>query len=208
MIATGRSVVICFIFPPYTNHVSLDTCVSEWGNEVKRKSRLLALVFVVLLVGWPVYHIYAMLLGHSQKQDAGRLLYQVSLFQMELLGSFLHDMDKLHDTDGLNPLRQAVYTANFAHEHLVLAYGDKEVTPLYGLSQLMQYVVRLQIGGQRPLKADEVQTLSEVQKQYADLYEAYGQLMSPQNSIVGSQNDKLVKSDKLITELLRKKLLQ
>jgi hypothetical protein len=176
--------------------------------SVKRKSRLLAVVFVVLLVAWPAYQIYAMLLGHIEKQDAGKLLYQVSLFHMELLGSFLHDMDKLHDTNELNPLRQAVYTANFAHEHLVLAYGEEEVTPLYGLSQLMQYVVRLQIGGQRPLKADEVQTLAEVQTKYADLYDAYGKLMSPNNSIVGSQNDRLAKTDKLMTELLRKKLLQ
>jgi hypothetical protein len=149
-----------------------------------------------------------MMSSHSERQDAGKLLYQVSLFQMELLGSFLHDLDQMQGTEGLDLLRQAIYTANFTHEHLVLAYGEEELTPLSGLTQLMQYVVRLQIGGQRPLKAEEAQTLDQVRKHYDDLYDAYGKLMSPDHEIISSQNDRLLKTDKAMTELLRKKLLQ
>jgi hypothetical protein len=72
----------------------------------------------------------------------------------------------------------------------------------------MQYVVRLQIGGPRPLKTEEAQTLDQVRKQYADLYDAYGKLMSSTNKIDSSQNDRLIKIDKAMTDLLRKKLLQ
>jgi hypothetical protein len=175
---------------------------------MRRKGRLVVCICILLLIGWPVFRIYGMLHVHSERQDAGQLLYKVSLFQMELLGSFLQQMNKTPDTDGLNSLRQAVYTAMFAHDHLVLAYGENEVSPLNGLPQLMQYVVRLQIGGQRPLRLEEVQTLADIQKLYGDLYEAYGKLLSPSNKIVSSQNDKLAKTDKAIVELIRKKLLQ
>lgn len=174
---------------------------------MRLKRKVLLYVILMFLVIWPVYQIYEMATGHGEKEDAGKLLYQVSLFQMELLGSFMQDVEK-KDTGALNDLRQAVYTANFTHEHLVLAYGTDHLTPLTGLSQLMQYVIRLQIGGNRPMKADESQAMLEVRRQFAELYDAYGKLLSSHNDIVSSQNDRLIKADKAIQELLRKKLLQ
>ncbi|MFH5182209.1 S-adenosylmethionine decarboxylase [Paenibacillus sp. TAB 01] len=162
---------------------------------------------LLFLAGWPAFQIYEMTAGHAEKEDAGKLLYQVSMFQMELLSSFMQDVGK-KDTGSLNELRQAVYTANFTHDHLVMAYGDDRLTPLNGLSQLMQYVIRLQIGGNRPLKPDESQTLVQVSELFAEMYDAYGQLLSSSNKIVSSQNDRLLEADKAMQELLRKKLLQ
>lgn len=175
---------------------------------MKRKRRWALYLILMFFIVWPVYQIIGMVSAHTEKQDAGKLLFQVSLFQMELLSSYLHDIDKVKDTESLNPLRQAVYTANFTHQHLVLAYGEDVLTPLDSLSQLMQFVLRLQIGGQRPLKTDEVQALLEVRKQFDDLYDAYGKLLSSRNEIVASQNQRLQKDDKAVTELLRKKLIQ
>ncbi|MCR8629620.1 S-adenosylmethionine decarboxylase [Paenibacillus radicis (ex Xue et al. 2023)] len=176
---------------------------------MRRRRKLLFYVFLLLAGCWSLYQINSLIMGsHTEKQNAGKLLYQVSLFQMELLGSFLHDANQSQGTEGLDMLRQAIYTANFTHEHLVLAFGEDELVPLKGLTQLMQYVVRLQIGGQRPLKADESQTLEQVRKQYADLYDAYGKLMSTDHKIVSSQNERLIKTDKAMTELIKKKLLQ
>ncbi|WP_028547658.1 hypothetical protein [Paenibacillus sp. UNC451MF] len=175
---------------------------------MKRKRKWVMYVILAFLIVWPVYQIIGMVSEHSEKQDAGKLLYQVSLFQMELLSSYLHDTDKVKDTESLNPLRQAVYTANFTHQHLVLAFGENSLTPLESLSQLMQFVIRLQIGGQRPIKSDEVQALLEVRKQFDDLYDAYGKLLSSRGDIIASQNQRLQKDDKAMTDLLRKKLLQ
>ncbi|MCS7458750.1 S-adenosylmethionine decarboxylase [Paenibacillus doosanensis] len=172
------------------------------------KRKLTLYLIVAVLIVWPLYQITAMIGSRSEKQDAGKLLYQVSLFQMELLSSYLHDIEKVQDTEGLSPLRQAIYTADFTHQHLVLAFGESELSPLGGLSQLMQYVIRLQIGGQRPLKADEAQTLTDARKLFDDLYDAYGKLLSSRDEIVSSQNQRLQKDDKAIVELLRKKLLQ
>jgi hypothetical protein len=173
---------------------------------MRRKSKLILYMLLVLLLAWPVYQIYGMVLGFTEKQDPRKLLYQVSYFQMELLGSFLQNIDKTKDTEGLNSLRQAIYTANFSHEHLVLAYGSKELTQLQGLPQLMQYILRVQIGGQRALRADEAQTLLEIRKLFADLYDAYGRLLSSSYTIIGSQNTALIKADKAIVELIHKKM--
>ncbi|MFE5320176.1 S-adenosylmethionine decarboxylase [Paenibacillus sp. NPDC056579] len=175
---------------------------------MKRKPNIIIYVIVAFLIIWPLYQIIGMVRGHSETEDAGKLLYQVSLFQMELLSSSLHDVDKAKDTNSLNPLRQAVYTASFTHEHLVQAYGAKKLRPLEGLSQLMQYLLRLQIGGQRALKGEEVQTLTESRRLFEEIYDAYGKLMSSGGSMVSSQNNRLVKADKEMVELLRKKLLQ
>jgi hypothetical protein len=197
-------VVICYLTHPYNVQVTL----GQGGYVMKRKSKLGLYIFLLLLVAWPVYQVYGAVQGFSERQDAGKLLYQVSFFQMELLGSFLQNIDKTKDTDGLNSLRQAIYTANFTHEHLVLAYGVKELTPLQSLPQLMQYVLRLQIGGQRALRPDEAQTLLEIRRLFSELYEAYGRLLSSSYKIIGSQNTVLIKADKAVLDLLHKKMQQ
>jgi hypothetical protein len=144
--------------------------------------------------------------GSNEKQDAGKLLYQVSLFQMEILGGFLYNIDKMKDTESLNPLQQAIYTATYTHAQLVLAFGAKDLAPLPGLSELMQYMLRLQVGGQRPLKSDEVQALVEVRKQFSMMFDAYSKLLTSYNDINPSQSLLLAKSDKAIMDLLRKKM--
>lgn len=175
---------------------------------MKRKPKILLYIVIAFFVVWPVYQIASMVGGQSETEDAGKLLYRVSLFQMELLNSVLHDVDKAKDTAALNSLRQAVYTASFTHQQLVLAYGDRKLTPLDGLTQLMQYLLRLQIAGQRSLKSEETQALVECRRMFAELYDAYGKLMSSSGGIVSSQNDRMVKTDKEMAGLLRKKLLQ
>ncbi|WP_284637847.1 S-adenosylmethionine decarboxylase [Paenibacillus silviterrae] len=162
---------------------------------------------LALLIVWPISQIVGMLQTDAHREEADKLLYKVSFFQMELLGSYLQDAGVVRDTESLAALRQSLYTANYTHDHLVLAYGESALTKLESLSQLMQYILRLQIGGQRPLKTDELQTLSEVNRLYADLYDAYGKLLSG-GDIVSSENTRLAKADKAIAELLKKKQLQ
>jgi hypothetical protein len=176
------------------------------GDPMKIKRRLLGSSLLLVLIGWSLFQIYGM--GHSsiEKQNAGKLLYQVSLFQMEILGGFLYNVDKMKDTESLNPLQQAVYTATYTHAQLVLAYGADDLAPLPGLSELMQYMLRLQIGGQRPVKADEVQTLIEVRKQFSLMFDAYSKMLNSFNEIDSSQSDLMAKADKVIMDLLRKKM--
>jgi hypothetical protein len=196
-------------YPPVPyNQVGLVDYRDEGAKVLKRRRKLIGYLLLIFLIGWPLYQISQMVGSHVEKQDAGKLLYQVSSFQMELLGSYLHDVNQLQGTGGLDLLRQAVYTANFTHEHLVLAFGEDKLTRLNGLTQLMQYVVRIQIGGQRPLKPDEARTLEQVRQLYEEMYDAYGRLLSPSYGIVSEQNKRLVKTDKDMTELLKKRLVE
>jgi len=175
-------------------------------DPMKPKRKVIGSLLLIFLIGWSVYQIYGMGRGSVEKQDAGKLLYQVSLFQMEILGGYLYNIDKMKDTESLNSLQQAIYTATFTHAQLVLAFGDKDLAPLPGLSELMQYMLRLQVGGQRPLKSDEVQTLVEMRKQFLIMFDAYGKLLTPNNEINSSQSVLMAKADKVVMDLLRKKM--
>jgi len=152
------------------------------------------------------------LLAAMRSPDGGdravRLLYQVSRFQMELLNSSLANAAVFQQTDQLNEVKQAAYSAHYAHERLVLALGERRLANLEGLTQLMQYILRLQIGGQRALRADELSTLQEAGKLFAQMYETYGKLFTSGGAIASSQNSRLVKLDKELAELLRNKQLQ
>ncbi|NHN30121.1 S-adenosylmethionine decarboxylase [Paenibacillus agricola] len=173
---------------------------------MKPKRKVIGSMLLIALIAWIGYQIHGMGQDAVEKQDAGKLLYQVSLFQMEILGGYLYNMDKVKDTESLNPLQQAIYTATYTHGQLVLAYGTKDLAPLPGLSELMQFMLRLQVGGQRPLKSDEVQTLMEVRKQFSILFDAYSKLLSSYDEMNSSQNASMAKADKAIMELLRKKM--
>ncbi|MED4601180.1 S-adenosylmethionine decarboxylase [Paenibacillus validus] len=162
---------------------------------------------VGVLVLWSGLQIVELAGRGTPVERADKMLYQVARFQMELLGSHLTESAKAKDTDGLNSLRQAAYSAAYAHEHLVLAYGEGKLAKLEAPSKLLQYLVRLQIAGTRPLKADEQQTLAEAARGFAALFAAYGSLMSPGDAVVSSQNTKLTEADKALAELLDRKLL-
>jgi hypothetical protein len=173
----------------------------------RRWSKVWLYAFTAFIIIWPLYQIIHMTHEKTEKPNATKLLYQVALFQMEMLGSFLHDAGQSGNTGELNELKQVLYSANFAHEHLVMAMGEDQLTYLPSLNQLLQFIIRLQIGGQRPLKPDEAQTLQEASKQFAEMYNAYEKMLSSGNEIVGSQNSRLMQADKAILELIKKRLL-
>jgi len=172
------------------------------------KSKLILFVLAAGLVAWPLSSLYGYVTKGADKPDAERLLFQVSLFQIELLNRFLQDAARSADTRELDSLKQALYTASYTHERLVLAEGSEKLHTLGSLPQLMQYILRLQIGGERALKADEQGVLQESAKLYAQLYEAYGKLMTSSGSVVTSQSEAVSKNDEALRELLEKKLLQ
>ncbi|WP_409341728.1 S-adenosylmethionine decarboxylase [Paenibacillus sp. MBLB4367] len=163
-------------------------------------------LFVWLLAGFVILVTLLQLSGGKKgeegHEDAAHLLFQVSQFQMELLANAVTEAEKAKNTDELNALKQAAYSANYTHERLVMAEGDR-LSELASMQQLLQYIVRLQIAGQRALKAEEVQTIQAAGKLYKTMNEDYAKLMSSGGSVISSQNDKLKKTDKAIVEQLR-----
>ncbi|GFZ86361.1 hypothetical protein GCM10008018_35580 [Paenibacillus marchantiophytorum] len=178
---------------------------------MKQKLARKAVIYgvVLFLIIWPLYQLIHMLGNPKEEHDATHLLYQVSLFQMELLKSYLEEAAQSKTTDELNASKQALYSAGYTHERLVLAAGGVDyLTPLDSMTQLTQYLQRLQVGGERAFKADEIQTLKEAGLQYKNMYEIYEKMMASNGEIISSQNAKLAVLDRNLTQFLRKKMLQ
>ncbi|MDR6554016.1 hypothetical protein [Paenibacillus qinlingensis] len=168
-------------------------------------------VFVLFLIIWPIYQLSQMLGQHKDKEDhdATHLLFQVSLFQIEIVKSSLEEASLSKSTKELDPVKQALYSAEYTHERLILAAGgSEELGSLNVMTQLSQYIQRLQLGGVRALKPDETLTLKEIHKQFSDLYEIYEKMMASNGDIISSQNEELTKLDREMTAFLRKKGLQ
>jgi hypothetical protein len=162
---------------------------------------------VGVLIVWPIYQIAHSWSKADEKYDSTKLLYQVAQFQIELLYSALAETGKMKQTEELNELRLAVYSANFTHQRLVLAIGESKLTALRSLPELLQVLLRFQIGGERALKPDETDTLNKAGAMFKTMFDSYGKLLTSGGKVVGSANDKLHKSDEELYTLLHKKLL-
>lgn len=157
---------------------------------------------MAILLAWPILQLAEWYGAKREKADAVELLYQVSLFQMELLGGCLNEAGRAKDTDQLNGLKQAAYSANYAHERLAMALGRESIGKLESVSELLQWVVRLQIGGSRTLKPEELKTLQEAAKLFKPLFEDYGKLTVSGRGFFTSQGEKVKKEDRALAELL------
>lgn len=166
--------------------------------------RFFTYVIMACLAALPIYQLAGWYDAKKTKVDAVNLLYQVSLFQMELLGSSINEAGKARDTDQLNALKQAAYSANYTHERLTEAVGEERLEKLESVPELLQFILRLQIGGARTLKPEETTTLQEFGKLYKDMFQAYGELLASDGHLLSSRSDKVKKADKAMAELLKK----
>ncbi|MCD1258155.1 S-adenosylmethionine decarboxylase [Paenibacillus athensensis] len=172
------------------------------------KKLLLYAVLALLLAG-AVRQLIHVAGSSPETHDAGYLLYQVTLYQIELLNRNAGEAAAASDTKELTPFKTALGSAAYAHERLALAEGDEtSLTPLDSLPLLQQYVERLQVGGSRPLRGDEQQILQTAAVQLRELYSVYAELMSSSHRTLSSKNDKLRAIDEELGALIRKKLLQ
>ena len=177
-------------------------------SRTKPGSRWLLILVMIVVIGWPVYQLYGYVVGGPAKQDSTRELYEVSNFQMSLLGSFLNDSAKLHETTALDAIKLTAYMADYTHTRLVSVLGSDRLAALESLPALVSYVSGLQIGGNRPLKEQESATLAAVKELFQAMDGAYGKLLSSGGSVIASENSEVGKLDTEITELLRGNILQ
>ena len=175
-----------------------------------RKSKfggmVLWLVLIVLVIV-PLYQFWGLVHAGGGKTNAKFLLYQVSLFQMELLYNQLNQSAQAKDTAQLDALKQDVYAMNYTHERLVLAFGGSKINQLDSLSKLMQYIERLQIGGRRALKPEEISLLQQITQDFKPVYTAYDKLISTNVKVNASQNSTMMKQDQKISSFINQKLL-
>lgn len=174
----------------------------------KRIGRTLVVYAVMaLLLVWPCYQLYEWYGAKQEKSDAVQLLYQVSLFQIELLYGYLNEAGKAKDTEQLNGLKQAAYSAFFTHERLAMALGKTGFGKLESVNELLQWIIRLQIGGARAMKPEETKLLQEAAEKFKPLFDDYGKLMTG-SGYVSSQGERLAKDDQALAELISGKQLR
>ncbi|MFC0212630.1 hypothetical protein ACFFK0_09150 [Paenibacillus chartarius] len=155
-----------------------------------------------------VQTVGALRIGQHRSGNAVIQLYEVAELQIELLGSTLKQSVGAKQAAELEPLKQAVYTASFTHERLATAVGEDRMPPLNSLKELSQLMLRLQLSGARPVKAEEVQLLQKAADVYDELESAYDQLLSSRGEVVSSQSRALAEADDKLLKLLKKESLK
>ncbi|GIO34726.1 MULTISPECIES: S-adenosylmethionine decarboxylase [Paenibacillus] len=166
---------------------------------------LLFLGLMVVLVGLLVIQGYRMLRPQTEHADAGRMLYEVSLFQMQVLNTSLLDAADSGDTNGLNALKLAAYSAAFTHDRLANALGRNNLYAFPALGGLVDAITSWQIGGNRPLREEEKELLREYGGLFSGALQSYQQLLSESGHVISSKNDELKKTGKQLAELVKGK---
>lgn len=158
---------------------------------------------VLMLIFWSLNQMYDLLFEHGKKENPTRMLYEVSLFQFELLNNYLSDASSIETTAELDQLKQALYTANFTHEHLMLAVGTKHLSSLTSTTEINQFILRLQIGGNRKLRDNERRLLEEIDHHFDELFEIYGELLTLKGEVNRVYNDRMVELDQKISKIVK-----
>ncbi|WP_274362598.1 S-adenosylmethionine decarboxylase [Paenibacillus thermotolerans] len=167
-----------------------------------RKLPRTAIIIAVLIFGiWTFGQLLGTLRHSDSPKDARLLLYEASLFQTELLSSSAGESGKARTTQDLQGLKQAAFSAAYTHEKLAEAWGSA-VPSLSSPSKAVEWIVRMQIGGDRALTQEEQEMLVNVSPYFQELYDAYSHMVNKDGRIVGSSVDKLKEADRHIAELL------
>ena len=172
---------------------------------MRRRSVGFMTLIVIGLAVFTLFQLIGINKPDSQKHDAVKLLHQVSVFQLELVNKQLHEALNAATTDELNMLKQTVYTAHYTHERLSMAVGQKELPPLQSVSDLLEYIMRLQIGGNRQLSDKELSVFHEVRDSFAELHGIYEALLSSKGEVITSQNRLLQRTEQAIGHIFEQK---
>lgn len=161
-------------------------------------------VMALVLIGF-VYQILGLFSSKQAPERATYLLYQASSFQIELLNVLLHQSEQLDSTSGLEPLKNSVSSASYTHERLTLAFTDHDLHNLDSLPIVLQYITRLQIGGNRPLLAEESAFFGEISEVFSELVKVYSRLLNSNGELLSLQNEELKELDEKLHSLIQKK---
>lgn len=169
----------------------------------RRSQRTAIWIIVALLSFWTMFQLWDVWKDEQPPADARLLLYEVSVFQVELLSGFIAEASTSGSVSELNGLKQAAYSLEYTHGKLVEAWGG-ELPELASVSVLMEWIIRLQIGGDRTLKAEESELFGELNMMFQEIYNTYAGLMTPEGALIDSQLETVRTIDEQMASLLRK----
>jgi hypothetical protein len=168
---------------------------------MRRGPRAIVWTVVIAMSLITVVQLMGMLRPTQKLADAKRMLYEASLFQVELLSGFIGEAANVPGTEGLNALKQAAYSVEYTHGRLVQAWGSP-LPELHSVPLLMEFMIRLQIGGGRKLKPEEAELFAAAAPHMQEVYEAYAVLVSPDGQLNGISAARVKEADEAIVKLL------
>lgn len=144
----------------------------------RRVGRILIWFIPVLMLIWGTHQLLDLYASRNAHQNASRMLFEASNFQIELMSRFLSEAASAKVSSQLDALKNAVYSASYVHDRFARVFPSGQVDQLESLDGVLQFVLHLQIGGDRPLKEEEQALLKELDPLMAQLAEAYAGLMT------------------------------
>ncbi|MEC0372347.1 hypothetical protein [Paenibacillus chibensis] len=170
----------------------------------RRKLRdLLFLGLIVLLLIVLAYQAYRMMRPQSGHADAEQMLYEVSVFQIQVLNTSLLDAAHMNNTGELNALKLAAYSAAYTHERLVKSLGMNKLYSFPAIDGLIDLITTWQIGGNRPLSDAEKELIGKYSELFSNVVLPYQQLLSENGKVIASQDDQLEKTGKQLADLVK-----
>ncbi|MFD2670512.1 hypothetical protein [Marinicrinis sediminis] len=168
-----------------------------------RFKKMLAGTVIAVLILVPVYQLRHMLSAGDDGEDAMQMLYEVSLFQIEMLGHHLDDTARLRSTEELDMLKQTAYAAHYVHERLVRSTAGGKLSSLASLQELMAFILRLQIAGARELSATEQEGLQQLADAYDPLFASYRKMMASDGHLYASEVEAMQQADADLSNRLK-----
>ena len=154
---------------------------------------------LVTLVQW----IMAFGGGEEPTADAKRMLFEASLFQVELLAGHAAEAASAATTGELDGLKQAAYSVEYTHARFASAVGEG-VPELRSAGVLMEMLVRLQIGGERKLKPAEAEQLAAAAPYVSELHDAYAELYGEGGGVDRAAAERIRLADEEIAAILER----
>jgi hypothetical protein len=205
-VAMEKSMVICFAPCPYNKKRYTYGYGGIEMGKMRGSANLIVLV-MLLTMGWTLNSVYHVIQSPKKQPSDAHLIYQIALLQLEMLNNKLANSPI--NTEDLTLLKQAAYAVDYTFERFLISLGTGKANELLALKRMTDYILRLQMGGNRPLRTEEIQTLSDSAILFKQLYDEFTLLMSSENNgIISSHNTKVHKFDQEIVELFSRKLLQ
>jgi len=173
-----------------------------WRWNRKSAGRYLIWLIPLIMIIWSMYQLADLYASKAAHQDASRMLFEASSFQIEMMSRFLSEAQGVKSSSELDALTNAVYSASYVHERFARAFPDGQVDRLESLEKIMQYVLQLQIGGDRPLKEEELATLHKLEPLFAELAAAYAKLMTDSGKLNRYESGLIRELDNRLLEVL------